>query len=161
MDSTEQHTETARSSSPAPHASDGRAQSAARVSDITGQAPAAGDSASADQEKHSHVANISHADDGDDNDDDDVIVDRDSDARPATDMPTQQQQVLSGSRDSANESASSSTLYVSVDSPGSSPPVTNLPAPAAASVTVDEHDESSAARPQSPAAAATARQASS
>ena len=129
------------------------------MSDITGQVPAAGDTAPADQEKHSHVANISHADDGDD-DDDDVIVDRDSDARPPTDMPTQQQQALSGSRDSANESASSSTLYVSVDSPGSSPPVTNLPAPAA-SVTVDDHDESSAARPQSPAAAATARQASS
>ena len=82
---------------------------------------------------------ISH----DDDDDVDVIVDRDSDARQPSDVTTQH--ALSGSRESANESASSSTLYVSVDSPGSDSPATGI----ASTADADRQTETTA--PQSPA----------
>ena len=83
---------------------------------------------------------ISH----DDDDDVDVIVDRDSDARQPSDVTTQH--ALSGSRESANESASSSTLYVSVDSPGS-----DSPAATGIASTADTDRQTETAAPQSPA----------
>ena len=82
---------------------------------------------------------ISH----DDDDDVDVIVDRDSDARQPSDVTTQH--ALSGSRESANESASSSTLYVSVDSPGSDSAATGIPP------TADADRQTETTAPQSPA----------